>query len=172
VRLGTADGLAYATNLGRAVSYGLEGGVVWRPDACLSFESSLSYLNATLKQAFHSGANVEPAGATLPGASKWSLSGGITYRAPGELRPVIQITERFISSAPAGFGFVAPVPQGNFIVLDGRISSYFKDVEATILLNNITDRRGVTNANYYIGSPIAQYIVRPRTVGITFDYRY
>jgi outer membrane receptor protein involved in Fe transport len=172
VRLGTADGLAYATNLGRAVSYGLEDSVAWHPDVRFSFESSLSYLNATLNKPFHSGANVELAGATLPGASKWSLSGGITYRVPGALQPVIHLTEHFISSAPAGFGFVAPVPQGNFIVLDSRISSYFKDVEATILFNNITNRRGVTNANYYPGSPIEQYIIRPRTVGMTFDYRY
>jgi iron complex outermembrane receptor protein len=172
VRLGTADGLAYATNLGKAVSYGLEDSMVWHADARFSFESSLSYLNATLKQAFHSGATVEPSGATLPGASKWSLSGGITYRAPGEMRPVIQLTERFISTAPSGFCFVAPVPQGNSIVLDSRISTYFKDVEATMLLDNINNRRSVTNASYYSGSPIEQYIIRPRTVGITFDYRY
>jgi iron complex outermembrane receptor protein len=70
VRLGTASGLAYATNLGEATNYGLESSALWHPIPALSFQSSLTYLNATLKQPFHSGRNVEPAGAVLPGASK------------------------------------------------------------------------------------------------------
>ena len=41
-----------------------------------------------------------------------------------------------------------------------------------MFVNNITDRRGVTNASYYPGSPIEQYIIRPRTVGLALDYRY
>jgi iron complex outermembrane recepter protein len=173
VRLGTASGLAYATNLGKAASYGLESSALWRPLPALGFQSSLTYLNATLKQAFHSGANVEPAGAVLPGASKWNLSGNVSYqllRLP--LRPSILLADRFISSAPAGFGFVTPLSQGNFNVLDVRLSGQIRDIEATLFVNNITDRHGITNASYYPGSPIEQYILRPRTVGLTLDYRY
>ena len=174
VRLGTASGLAYATNLGEAADYGLEISALWHPIPALSFDSSLTYLNATLKQPFHSGANVEPAGAVLPGASKWSISGSVSYqlRSLSLVQPSILLADRFISGAPAGFGFVAPLSQGNFNVLDGRISAYIKAVEATLFVNNITDRHGVTNASYYPGSPIEQYIIRPRTVGVALDYRY
>lgn len=173
VRLGTASGLAYATNLGKAASYGLESSAFWRPIPALSFQSTLTYLNATLKQAFQSGANIEPAGAVLPGASKWNVSGNISYQLRGlPLEPSILLTDRFISSAPAGFAFVAPVSQGAFNVLDTRLSASIKSVEATVFINNITDRYGVTNASYYSRSPIEQYIIRPRTVGLTLDYRY
>jgi iron complex outermembrane receptor protein len=174
VRLGTASGLAYATNLGEATNYGVESSAVWHPIPALSFQSSLTYLNATLTQPFHSGANVEPAGAVLPGASKWNISGSVSYqlRSLSLLQPSILLAGRFISGAPAGFGFVAPLSQGNFNVLDSRISAYIKAVEATVFVNNITDRHGVTNASYYPGTPIEQYIIRPRTVGVTLDYRY
>ena len=173
VRLGTASGLAYATNLGKAANYGLESSALWRPIPELSFQSSLTYLNATLKQPFHSGANVEPAGAVLPGASKWNISGSVSYQLLSlSLQPSILLADRFTSSAPAGFGFVAPLSQGNFNVVDGRVNAHFKDVRATVFVNNITDRRGITTARYDPGSPIEQYIVRPRTVGLTLDYRY
>jgi iron complex outermembrane recepter protein len=174
VRLGTASGLAYATNLGEATNYGVESTALWHPIPALSFQGSFTYLNATLKQPFHSGANVEPAGAVLPGASKWNISGSVSYqlRSLSLLQPSILLADRFISGAPAGFGFVAPLSQGNFNVLDSRISAYIKAVEATVFVNNITDRHGVTNASYYPGTPIEQYIIRPRTVGVTLDYRY
>lgn len=173
VRLGTASGLAYATNLGSAVNYGLESSALWRPIPALSFQSSLTYLNATLKEPFHSGANTEPAGAVLPGASKWNISGSVSYQLLSlSLRPSLLLADRFISGAPAGFGFVAPVSQGNFNVFDGRISASIKNIEATVFVNNITNRRGVTNASYYSGSPLEEYIIRPRTVGLTIDCRY
>jgi outer membrane receptor protein involved in Fe transport len=173
VRLGTASGLAYATNLGEATNYGVESSALWHPIPALSFQSSLTYLSATLKQPFHSGASVEPAGAVLPGASKWSISGSVSYQLLSlPLQPSILLADRFISGAPAGFGFVAPLSQGNFNVLDSRISAYIKAIEATVFVNNITDRHGVTTASYYPGSPIEQYIIRPRTVGVTLDYRH
>jgi iron complex outermembrane receptor protein len=173
VRLGTPSGLAYATNLGKAVNYGLESSALWRPIPALRFQSSLTYLKATLEQAFHSGANVEPAGAELPGASKWNVSGNVSYQVLSlSLQPTILLADRFISSAPAGFGFVAPLSLGNFNVLDSRISARIKNIETTVFVNNITDRYGVTNASYYPGNPIEQYIIRPRTVGLTLDYRY
>jgi len=109
----------------------------------------------------------------LPGASKWNISGSVRYQLPSlSLQPSIVLADRFISSAPAGFGFVAPLSQGNFNILDCRVSATIKDVEATGFVNNITDRHGITNASYHPGNPIEQYIARPRTVGLTLDYRY
>jgi outer membrane receptor protein involved in Fe transport len=173
VRLGTPSGLAYATNLGKAVSYGLESSALWRPMRALSFQGGLTYLDATLRQAFQSGANVEPAGALLPGASKWNLSGNVSYQLLTlPLQPSILLADRYISSAPAGFGFVTPLSQGGFNILDCRVSGSIRNIEATVFVNNITDRHGVTNASFYPGSPIEQYITRPRTGGLTLDYRY
>jgi len=173
VRLGTASGLAYATNLGKAANYGFESTTLWRPTRALSLQGSLTYLNATLKEPFQSGANVEPAGAVLPGASKWNFSSSVSYQLFGlPLQPSILFSDRYISSAPGGFGFVVPVTQGNYNVLDSRITGHIKDIEATVFVNNITDRKGVTNASAYPGNPVERYILRPRTVGLTLDYRY
>jgi outer membrane receptor protein involved in Fe transport len=172
VRLGTPSGLAYATNAGKAASYGLENSASWQPISGFSVQGSLTYLNATLRQPFRSGEIVEPAGAVLPGASRWNISGTVRYqmlRVP--LQPSFQLTDRYISSAPAEFGSGSPLAQGDFNLLDGRVSATVKGVLATIFVSNIADRRGVTGANDSTGST-DQYITRPRTIGFTFDYRY
>ena len=56
--------------------------------------------------------------------------------------------------------------------MDVRASGRYDHVEATLFVNNIADRRGVANASYVPGSPFYQYIVRPRTYGLTLDYRF
>jgi iron complex outermembrane recepter protein len=173
VRLGTASGLAYATNFGKATNYGLESTALWRPVGGLTVQGNVTYLDATLSQAVQFGATNEPAGATLPGASKWNL--GATVRNDWSsipLQPAVQLSDRFISTAPSGFGFVEPVTQGNYNLLDGRVSGRYANIEATVFVNNIADKRGVSNSSYYTGSPFEQYIVRPRTYGVTLDYRF
>jgi hypothetical protein len=174
VRLGTASGLAYATNFGRAGNYGVENTLLWRPDSQFTLQTSATYLNATLRQAVQFGATTAPAGSTLPGASKWTLSGVARYQLPGvPLRPAIVLSDRFMSTAPANFGQVTPLTERNYNLLDARLSTYVKGVEATLFTDNITDRRGVTNTTWYPGgSSLEQYIVQPRTFGVTLDYRY
>jgi iron complex outermembrane recepter protein len=173
VRLGTASGLAYATNFGKATNYGFESTVLWRPVAGWTMQGNVTYLDATLSQAVQSGATNEPAGATLPGASKWNLGATVRYDWSSiPLQPAVQLSDRFISTAPAGFGFVEPVTLGNYNLLDGRVSGRYDNIEATVFVNNIADKRGVTTASDEAGSPYAQYIVRPRTYGLTLDYRF
>jgi iron complex outermembrane recepter protein len=173
VRLTTAGGLSYATNFGKATNYGFESTALWRPIRGLTVQGNLTYLDATLSQAVLFGGTNEPAGATLPGASKWNLSATVGYDWSSlPLRPAVQLSDRFISTAPSGFGFVEPVTQGNYNLLDGRVSGWYDRVEATVFVNNIADKRGVSNSNYYGGSPFEQYIVRPRTYGVTLDYRF
>ena len=87
-------------------------------------------------------------------------------------RPSIVLADRYISTALAGYGFAVPLTQGDYNLLDCRLNAYFKDIQATLFVNNIADKRGVTSANYFAGSPFQQYVVRPRTVGLTLDYRY
>jgi iron complex outermembrane receptor protein len=173
VRLGTASGLAYATNFGKAKNYGLESTVVWHPVGGWTMQGNVTYLDATLSQAVVSGATNEPAGATLPGASKWNLNATVRYDWSGiPLRPAVQLSDRFISTAPAGFGFVEPITVGNYNLLDARASGRYANIEATVFVNNIADKRGVSTASDFAGSPFSQYIVRPRTYGLTLDYRF
>jgi iron complex outermembrane recepter protein len=173
VRLGTASGLAYAANFGKATNYGLESTALWRPVAGWTMQGNVTYLDATLSQAVRFGATNEPAGATLPGASKWNLNATVRYAWSSiPLRPAVQLSDRFISTAPAGFGFAEPITVGNYNLLDGRVSGRYHNLEATMFVNNIADKRGVSNAGLVTGSPFEQYIVRPRTYGLTLDYRF
>ena len=173
VRLGTASGLAYATNFGKATNYGLESTALWRPLDGWTLQGNVTYLDATLNRAVQSGATNEPAGSTLPGASKWNLNATVRYDWSNiPLQPAVQLSDRFISTAPAGFGFVEPVTQGNYNLLDARTSGRYDNLEATVFVNNIADKRGVTTASDVAGSPFGQYVVRPRTYGLTLDYRF
>jgi len=173
VRLGTASGLAYATNFGKATNYGLESTVLWHPIGGLTMQGNVTYLDATLSQAVQFGATNEPAGATLPGASKWNLNATVRYDWSSiPLRPAVQLSDRFISAAPADFGFVEPVTLGNYNLLDARVSGRYDNLAATVFVSNIADKRGVTNASYESGTPFEQYVVRPRTYGLTLDYRF
>jgi iron complex outermembrane recepter protein len=173
VRLSTPSGLAYGANAGKATNYGLENSAIWRPISPLSLQANLTYLHATLSEPFQSGTTFEPAGAVLPGASKWNFSSVVRYDLPGlPLHPVIVLSDRFISVAPAGFGFTEPVTQGNYNLLDGRLVTHVRSVEVTLFADNIADRRGVSNANDAAPTPLEQFIVRPRTIGLTVDYSY
>jgi hypothetical protein len=130
-------------------------------------QGNFSYLNATLNQAIQFG------GKTLPGASKWNLGATVRYDWSSiPLQPAVLLSDRFVSTAPSGFGFVEPVTKGNYSLLDARASGRYGHVEATVFVNNIADKRGVSNASYDPGSPFYQYIVRPRTFGVTLDYRF
>src|SRR3984957_4409127 len=173
VRLATPSGLAYGTNAGKATNYGLENSAIWRPTSRLSLQGNLTYLHATLSEPFQSGTTFEPTGSVLPGASKWNFSSSVRYDLPGlPLQPAIVLSDRFISVAPAGFGFAEPNTQGNYNLLDGRLVTHVRSAEVTLFANNIADRRGVSNGDYVAGVPFEQYIVRPRTIGLTVDYRY
>ena len=173
VRLATPGGLDYGTNAGKATNYGLENSAIWQPISSLSLQGNLTYLHATLSEPFQSGTTFEPAGTVLPGASKWNFSSSVRYDLPGlPLQPAIVLSDRFISVAPAGFGFAEPNTQGNYNLLDGRLVTHVRSAEVTLFANNIADRRGVSNGTYVAGVPFEQYIVRPRTIGLTVDYRY
>ena len=173
VRLGTASGLAYATNFGKATNYGVESTVLWRPADGWTLQGNATYLDAHLDQAVQSGTTDEPAGATLPGASKWSLGATVRYDWSSiPLQPAVQLSDRFISTAPAGFGEAEPITVGNYSLLDARASGRYDNLEATVFVNNIADKRGVSTASDVAGAPFEQYIVRPRTYGLTLDYRF
>lgn len=172
----TSNSLNYADNAGKARSYGLEASATLRPFDGLSLTSNLTYLNAKLSETFDPAPNtpgpVVPAGARLPGASKWQISNMISYeRDTGGMDLSVVLSHRYISRAPGALvvdSTVAGAPQGGYHLFDMRAGVRGDRAGITLFLDNIGNSHGVTSGT---ANPLEQYVVRPRTVGITFDYR-
>lgn len=161
--------LNYASNAGKAESYGFEGtaSVMIVPE--LVFSTNLTYLHAELVEDFNPGGgqDIVPAGSTLPGASEWQVASTLSYElSNAPLAPSFMVAHRYISEAPGIFGSGAE--QGGFSVVDARVGIRFNQLSITAFVNNVGDTRGVTTASE---EPLQQYLIRPRTIGVTLDYR-
>lgn len=161
--------LNYASNAGKAESYGFEGAATVLLAPNLVFSTNLTYLHAELVEDFNPGGgqDIVPASSTLPGAAEWQVSSTLSYELPHlPLAPSFVLSHRYISEAPGMFG--SGTEQGDFSVVDARIAVRFNQLSITAFVNNVADSRGVTTA---LDPPLQQYLIRPRTVGVTLDYR-
>jgi outer membrane receptor protein involved in Fe transport len=165
------SGFTYTANAGKARNRGVEAGVTWRPVRDLTVQCSITYLDAELRRDFQSGAGLVPAGSTLPGGSKWQIANSISYDArQAKYQPNFSLSHRYISSAP---GELAPSPpkQGGYNLFDARAGAKIGRFEATLFVENIGDVRGVSQATSGLVRGPIDYFVRPRTFGLTLDYR-
>ena len=173
LRLGTSTGLAYAANAGKARNYGFEGTATLRPTTGLTIQANVTYLNAKLSRAFDPGAGqpIIPKGTTLPGASKWQVSDSVGYQwRKSPLRPSVTLLHRYVSSASSSLTFGGR--QGGYNIFDLRTGLQVRNMTLSAFVQNIGDTRGVTNASAYPGTPYAQYLIRPRVLGMTVDVKF
>ncbi len=52
-----------------------------------------------------------------------------------------------------------------------RVSATFNSVGVTAFVNNVTDKRGVTFGYGDFGLGLQDFIIRPRTIGVTLDWK-
>jgi outer membrane receptor protein involved in Fe transport len=170
LHLETPIGLNYAANAGKAHIWGLEGATTWFIAPALTLNTSLTYLDSKLADPFSPGAGspVVPSGTTLPGASKWRFSNILTYNwGEGPGRPTFVLIQRYVSKAPGIF--LSGLSQGGYDTVDARAMFHLDDhLGVSLYVSNIGDARGVTSA---FNGPEETFLVRPRTFGLTFDYR-
>jgi iron complex outermembrane receptor protein len=175
LRQKTPGQINFASNAGKARSYGFEGSVNWAVSRSLSLSANATYLNAELEQDFVSNPGsttpmLVPAGTTLPGASKWQISDALSYAWSGRaLEPSLLISHRYISEAPSGV-LGESLRQGDYHLIDARLNLRIDKVDVALFVNNIADERGVTTQTLF-GDQLALYLTRPRTVGLTLAYR-
>jgi iron complex outermembrane recepter protein len=165
-------GISYVTNASKATNYGLEDTATWRILPGLTLQTNLTYLEATLGADYSPGAGqaIIPAGATLPGASKWQVANSLSYQwRGGPFEPVFLLSQRYISSAPGDFG--GGVPPGGYELFDARATFHFNRFALSAFGDNLGNSHGVTSGQSTAGLPLAQYIVRPRTIGVTVDMK-
>ncbi len=171
VALSTPNGFTYTDNAGKARNYGFEGVATFRPSRNLTLQGNVTWLDSQLRSDFISGTAVVPKGRTLPGAADWQIADSALYTfADSPLLPSIAFSHRYISTAP---GALVPRPQeqGGYNLFDLRLSATIAGVGVSAFVENIGDERGVTQA-VTNNRGRSEYIVRPRTYGMTFDYRF
>jgi outer membrane receptor protein involved in Fe transport len=163
-------GFIYTGNAGKAFNSGFEGNATFHATPALTFQGGVTYLDAELRRDFGAGATFVPRGTRLPGASRWQVSDSVVYSwADLPAQPSLAFSHRYISSAP---GELTPAPrmQGGYNLFDLRLSATFGKVGVTGFIENIGDARGISEAVTGVNGPV-EYLVRPRTIGVTFDYR-
>jgi iron complex outermembrane receptor protein len=171
VTLSTPNGFTYTDSAGEARNYGFEGVATYRPSRNLTLQGNVTWLDSQLRSDFRSGAAIVPKGRTLPGAADWQIADSVLYTfADSPLLPSIAFSHRYISAAP---GALVPIPQeqGGYNLFDLRLSATIAGVGVSAFVENIGDERGVTQA-VTNNRGQSEYIVRPRTYGMTFDYRF
>lgn len=165
------NGINFAQNAGKAELYGIEASLVLRPSDGLEINSSLTWLHATLSKDFDPdeldpGNTVIASGTRLPGSSKWQMTNSLSYEIPWtKAAPRLVLSHRYISRAPSDLE--ATSSQGGYHLFDARIGGKIGPASLTLFVENIFDRRGVTNSSLL--PPLQEYLVRPRTIGLTFD---
>jgi iron complex outermembrane recepter protein len=170
LRLESPARISYGANAGRATNEGFEGTGTWGITRDLTLQTNLTYLHAVLDTTFNpgDGAAVEPAGTELPGTAKWQVSNIVSYGWPdGPGSPIFTVAQRYISARPGNFS--GGVPTAGYDTVDSRATFALRDnLDLTVFVQNIGDVRGITSAST---PPLEEYLIRPRTFGITLDLR-
>ena len=167
----SVSGVNFVDNAGDARIFGLEASATLRPTRGLNISSNVTYLNAELSKTFDPDPTdptdtVFPEGTRLPGAARWQVSNTISYDfADTRFNPSILLAHRYISSSPSQLE--ATTHQGGYNLFDARASVDLGKFGATLFVENIGDKRGVSTS--VDSPPVQEYIVRPRTIGVTFD---
>jgi iron complex outermembrane receptor protein len=170
--LATPTNLGYAVNAGRATNYGLEGTTTWRITHDLSLKTNLTYLQATLDSSYNpgSGQPIIPKGSELPGTAHWQVSNILSYDLedlPG--KPLFIVTQRYASDRAENF--TGGTPLGSYSLFDARTSFRLPDnLTLSAFVDNVGNSHAISSAS--VGAlGVTQYLFRPRTFGLTFDYK-
>jgi iron complex outermembrane receptor protein len=169
LRLIRPDGFDYVANAGAAHNKGIENTLAWRPNQNWALQVSLTYLDAALAQTISLGGGTTLLdGATLPGASKWTSAETASYTWSTRAAPFLSASHRFVSQATSNFSDTLPV--GNYNIFDIRGGAHFgHNIKASLYVDNIADKRAVTAATTF-GTQLNDFYIRPRTVGLQFDW--
>jgi iron complex outermembrane receptor protein len=170
VRLYRPDDVTYGTNAGKARIYGTELTSSFRATRALDLQANLTYLNAELAQTVMNTATPLLKGQQLPGASKWQVAGTATYRFDRLYQPSITLSHRYLTDAPGSLQ-TPDIRINGYSQTDMRLGATFKEVDATLYVQNLTDERGVTFGYGDYGTGLTEFLIRPRTVGVSLSWK-
>jgi outer membrane receptor protein involved in Fe transport len=166
-------GLSYTANAGDAAIDGVEISVSWAQRSGWELGTNITWLDARMAEDFDPGLGaVVRRGTQLPGASEWQVATMGSYRFNVKGAPRIVLSHRYLSEARGILDYDG-APTGDYSLIDVRAGITLGGITLTLFANNLADERGVTAATYY-PQPTAlekhEYLVRPRTLGITLSW--
>ena len=171
VRLYRPDETTYGTNAGSARNVGQEFSGLWRVTQAFDLTLNVTHLDAKLTQTVVSGGNVVlQDGQQLPGASKWQVAASAVVRVPLPYQPTITLSQRYLSDAPESLQ-TPDLRVDGYSQTDLRIGATFNSVMVTAFVENLTDQRGVTFGYGDFGLGVQDFIIRPRTFGVSLDWK-
>jgi outer membrane receptor protein involved in Fe transport len=171
VRLSRPDGLTYGTNAGKARLRGVEFSGSFRATENLDLGVNYTYLDAKLTQDLLQATVPLHKGQQLPGSSKNQLSSTLTYKWNDRHNASASLSGRYLSDAPANLQQTEQRING-FSQFDGRYAMWFDNLELSLFVNNIADKRGVTfsyGSNDLFGQQ--EFVIRPRTAGVRLHWQ-
>jgi iron complex outermembrane receptor protein len=174
------NGVSYFGNAGEAVSRGLELSLQALPATGLTLGGNLAYTDAYLTTAGPPGIYA-PEGTRLPNSSKWSANVSAQQEVPlvGSISGFGSVRVNYTGDRLAEFQTTAPVPRfvmPSYTTVDLQLGAKAKLWTASIFLHNLTDRRGILDANAEnsvtgVGAYYAS-VIQPRTVGLSFTQKF
>jgi outer membrane receptor protein involved in Fe transport len=171
VRLTRPDGLSYGTNAGKARLRGLELSSAFRATDNFDIGVNYTYLDAKLTQDLLEATVPLRKGQQLPGSSRNQLSSTATYKWNNQYNASASLSGRYLSDAPANLQQPNQRING-FSQFDARYAMWFDNVELSVFVNNIADKRGVTfsyGSNELFGQQ--DFVIRPRTAGVRLHWQ-
>jgi outer membrane receptor protein involved in Fe transport len=171
VRLYRPDDTTYGTNAGKARNIGQEFSGLWRVSDAFDLSLNVTHLDAQLTETVVSAGNlVLLDGQQLPGASEWQVSAMAIARLPLASAPTVTLSHRYLSDAPQSLQ-TPNLRINGYGQTDLRIGATFNSVGITAFVNNLTDKRGVTFGYGDFGLGLQDFIIRPRTIGVSLDWK-
>jgi len=172
--------LPAALNIGEALSRGLELEFFANITKHLSGQLGYTYDQTRLKSLNplfqYPDVSVPPPtiGTPLPGTPKSSLALGLEYRQPaagGDLR--FAVNGHYQSAVVPALSATVPTAAG-FTILDTRATFTLSHWAATVYVNNLADRLGITSYTdpSIFGNRSQAVVSTPRTVGVTLGYSF
>lgn len=168
----------YLDNAGNAGIYGVELSMAMRPLEFLSAQTSVTWLDARLRNEYDPGNGRPPAqeGDRLPGSPEWSASNTLT--AAWELptwQPTVTLIHRYEGTSASSLLF-QDVTKGGYHLFDLRAGFKRGNFTMTAFAKNLADERGVTASNNYVRATgdvqSLKFITPPRSFGLELGYSF
>ncbi|MEG3181310.1 TonB-dependent receptor [Sphingomonas sp. LT1P40] len=168
VRLVRPDNFTYGANAGAAEIKGVEASVNLRLGG-FSYVVNATYLDAKITESIPTASGLIAAGKRLPSAAEWRISNTLSYNFGGDAQPVVTFLHRYVSDSPGYLNDATIFPA--YHLFDARASVKLADIDLSLFVNNIGDKRAIT-FGYSGGAGAEQFYVRPRTFGVQAGWSF